>query len=196
MPAVVPFIPLIVGGVQAGVSLANSHAQGSAQERSTAAQLEAQRQALLSQEKTSTAALGAERDAADKAIQFQTEQRDYDRRAAAAAREDYLKRQSPYIQMGNAAYGRLGDLLKVPSQGAPTGQPSGQMPPAGGQAPSQAPPPSGGSFSMLAQPQAATGPQVPSQGGVRMVAPTGEVGTVPYDQVGAAIAKGARRLSA
>lgn len=222
MPAVVPFIPLIVAGVSGGVAAANARSEGKAQDRSTNAQLTAQRESLAAQTAMSDKAAAAEREAADRAERLQTEARDYDREAARLAREDYLKRQSPYIEMGNQAFSRLSDLLKIPvgapgPSGPPTGAPMpSQVPMQGGagsmaamgprmpSVPSQAAPGPRGALSSLAlpntgqtaQPQIGAPAVAPLARGVRMVAPTGEVGVVPYDKVAQAITAGARRVSA
>jgi len=217
MPAVVP---LITGAF----AVYAAHKQGQAQDRSVQAQLTAERESLASQEKTNWLALDAEKQAADRAEKLQLEQREFDREAQRLAREDYLQRQSPYINMGNQAFGRLSELLNIPG-GNPLANLGGQT--GGGlKAPSmdtaqwtggqgagsastanaprvQSAPMQATSLSGLAAPSSRTQAQpevgAPSPSnvgrGVRMVAPTGEVGVVPYDKVAQAITAGARRVS-
>jgi hypothetical protein len=216
MPAVVPFIPLIVGAATAGTAVATSKMQGNAQNRSNQAQLTSQRESLATQERMSQQAADAEKQAADRAEQLTLEQRNYDREAARLAREDYLQRQSPYINMGNQAFGRLSELLNIPTNGAgpmPSGGASMSSPPsfappqvsakpsmATAQAVPQAP---GASMASVmgapsvtqAQPSIGAGSQESGARGVQMRAPTGEIGIVPYDKVAQAITAGARRVS-
>ncbi len=126
MAAVVPFIPLIVGAVTAGSSVAASKIQANNQRASTNAQLQANRETLMSQESMSDKAAAAEKEAADQALKFQTDQRDYDRETARIEREQYLQRMSPYINIGNQAFGRLSGLLgtQPPADLMPAGPPS------------------------------------------------------------------------
>ncbi len=126
MAAVVPFIPLIVGGITAGTTVAASKMQGNAQRDSTNAQIRSNQDTLTVQERMSQEAAAAEKEAADQAIKFQTEQRDYDRETARIEREQYLQRMSPYITIGNQAFGRLSGLLgqQPPADLMPAGPPN------------------------------------------------------------------------
>ncbi len=199
-------VPLITGGIGAGASVYGSHAQGSAQAKAQAAQAKASEEALAFQKQSAADALAAEKEASDRAYKLQIDQRNYDREAQRLAREDYLKRQSPYIQLGDSAFGRLSQLLHVQTapQSFSGGSPAPQAAPMGA-APARMPvtsgppvQPPGGALASVAQPsvQAGIGAGTQAQGavGIRMVAPTGEVGMVPPDQVARAEAAGARRL--
>jgi hypothetical protein len=213
MPAVIPFIPLIVGGITAGTTAYAANAQGNAQDKASRTQQQMARESLDAQEKAANAAMLAEQAALDKSLKFQTDQRDYDRDAQRLAREDYIQRTSPYVTMGNNAFGRLSELLgtgkgqpfqppmSAPQAGPAQAPPQARQPLMSAQAPVGMMPGGGGSLANLGTPQtegtAAIGQGSPSQNamGVRMLAPTGEVGIVPYDKVGQAIAAGARRLN-
>ena len=205
MPAVVPFIPAIVGGLGAGATVYGSHAQASAQNKAQTAQAKAAADALAFQQKSTADALAAEKTASDRAYQLQVDQRNFDREAQRLAREDYLKRESPYIQLGNSAFGRLSQLLNVQAGpiGSPGSAPVAPQAPTAGARPMQMPvttgvpaPPPGGQLARPAvQAKVGAGSPSPAVMGVQMLAPTGEIGTVPYDKVGAAIAAGARRVN-
>ncbi len=197
---------LIGSGVSAAAGIFGSHSQGKAQNKALAAQTKASEEALAFQKQSAADALAAEKTASDRAYQLQIDQRNYDREAQRLAREDYLKRESPYITLGNSAFGRLSQLLHV--QAAPQsfagGSPAPQAAPMGA-APARMPvtsgppvQPPGGALASVAQPnvQAGIGAGTQAQGavGIRMVAPTGEIGMVPPDQVARAEAAGARRL--
>jgi len=104
MPAVVPIITAV------GV-IAASKIGANAQKASTNAQLQSNRDTLTAQMSMSDKAAAAEKEAADAALKFQTDQRDYDRETARIEREQYLQRMSPYITIGNQAFGRLSGLL-------------------------------------------------------------------------------------
>ncbi len=202
MPALIA-LPAAITAVSA---IAGSHSQGKAQDKSIAAQTKASEEALAFQKQSAADALAAEKTASDRAYQLQIDQRNYDREAQRLAREDYLKRQSPYIQLGDSAFGRLSQLLHIQTapQSFSGGSPAPQAAPMGA-APARMPvtsgppvQPPGGALASVAQPsvQAGIGAGTQAQGavGIRMVAPTGEVGTVPPDQVARAEAAGARRL--
>jgi hypothetical protein len=104
MPAVVPIITAV------GV-IAASKIGANAQKASTNAQLQSNRDTLSAQMSMSEKAAAAEKEAADAALKFQTDQRDYDRETARIEREQYLQRMSPYINIGNQAFGRLSSIL-------------------------------------------------------------------------------------
>lgn len=191
MPAAVA-IPIITAAASGGAAIYGAHESASASQHGIDAQTKSAQQALA-----------VEKAANDKALQFQIDQRNYDRQAAALAREDYFKRTSPYVQIGNQAYGKLSGLLglNAPSPFQSTGAPAVPSATPAISAPAQ--PPAGGSLSGITQPTAPTapapsygtpGPTPQGIGGVQMIAPTGEVGMVPFEHVAAATAAGARRL--
>lgn len=104
MPAaVIPFIPLIVGGATAGASIYSAHEQGQA--NTHAADLEAQ---------GASQALTAQTDAQHRAETLARQQLEYDHQAAVMARDDWEKRNAGRVQFGDMIQGQLADLLHVP----------------------------------------------------------------------------------
>lgn len=213
MPAAA--IPVVWGtiigaGAQAAASAYSAHQQSSAARNAAELQARGNAEALAESRRSEQAALAEQRG-----------QRDYDRESARLAREDALTRQQPYIDMGNAAASRYADRLGLPGMtfgsltsgtGAaplapppssrsgitmPTGAPgTGTM--GGLQTAAAAPSMNFGDLmggSPMAPPAAPSA--APSMTGgiadVRMVAPDGWTGLVPYNRVAEAERDGLRR---
>lgn len=203
MPAVIPFIPLIVGGVTAGTTAYVAHEQGQAADtqanavtHSADVQAQAQRDATAAQTRASQAALD---------IQVRE-------------RNDRVAALGPYRNAGTNAFTALSGSMGLPSDQSATPAPTPWTVPdlsptpttPSGQAVATTPTslatlaptstaaqsqptgaaPTDGTLAALAPAQAQTGSSY-----VRMVAPNGQVENVPVAWAAHYAQKGARRVA-
>lgn len=186
MPALAAaVIPAVIGGVS---SAYNAHESNAASTSNVNAQIAAQEKAQALEQKARDEALAFQR----AQIVYQNEK---DRLAAETAQKNYdaaQSRQAPYVQAGNAAFAKLGDLKGLSGLRL-TGNAS-QMATASSPAAT-----TGGLSSVATQtapamPPASTATQGP-QAGVKMIAPNGETQVVPFDQVAHYLAQGAKKVA-
>lgn len=186
---------VIAGGAGAAASIYGAHASNSASEKNVAEQIAAQNQAN-----------SVTQEANKEALQLQHDQIAYQNETARLKNQtdqsNYLaaqQREAPYVNAGNAAFAKLGDLkglsglrltgnpaaLPAVAPAAPLAAPGGLSSVATAQPTPQSPAPQTG-----AQPlTSSTGTQ-----GVKMQAPNGETKIVPFDQVAHYLAQGALRV--
>lgn len=174
--AVIPWIPLITAGAQAGTQIIGAKMGANASRDATRMQTEASREALRVQE-----------EASKRALEAQLEEQNYERYLYAAQQQA----RKPYEQMSFGAMTKLSDILGVPAPAArTTAPPSGMAQPTATFSGIPAPGSGGTLASTLGAPSARMG--IYKKPDVTMRAPTGELQVVPAERVPYYRSKGAQ----